>query len=104
MQEPTIYRAPVTSADPGDQPTSDEITGYQNMTVIDSAPEKSDDGYRDFVIPEDRKLGVFSTTLLIINRVVGTGIYSTPSAIITNTDNIGATLLFWVLGGMMTFA
>ncbi|KAI6631231.1 hypothetical protein MCOR08_005972 [Pyricularia oryzae] len=104
MQEPTIYRAPVTSADPGDQPTSDEITGYQNMTVIDSAPEKSDDGYRDFVIPEDRKLGVFSTTLLIINRVVGTGIYSTPSAIITNTDNVGATLLFWVLGGMMTFA
>ncbi|TLD33655.1 hypothetical protein PspLS_00386 [Pyricularia sp. CBS 133598] len=105
MQEPTIYRAPVGSADPGDQPTtSDEITGYQNMTVIDSAPEKSDDGYRDFVIPEDRKLGVFSTTLLIINRVVGTGIYSTPSAIITNTDNVGATLLFWVLGGMMTFA
>lgn len=74
------------------------------MTVVDSAPEKIDNGYRDFVIPEDRKLGVFSTTLLIINRVIGTGIYSTPSAIIMGTDNVGASLLFWVLGGIMTFA
>jgi hypothetical protein len=40
---------------------------------------------------------------LIINRVVGTGIFSTPSSIILYTDSVGATLLFWVLGGAMTF-
>jgi len=60
--------------------------------------------YHDFVIPDARKLGVFSTTLLIINRVVGTGIYSAPSAILANTDSVGASLIFWVLGGIMSFA
>ena len=35
--------------------------------------------------------------------MVGTGIYSTPSTIIKGTNNVGATLLFWFLGGIMTF-
>lgn len=47
-------------------------------------------------------LKVFSTTLLIVNRVVGTGIYTTPAQIIKSTNSVGATLLFWVLGGIMT--
>lgn len=51
----------------------------------------------------DRKLGYFSTLLLIVNRMIGTGIFSTPSTIIQATDSVGATLLFWVLGGIMSF-
>jgi len=51
----------------------------------------------------DRKLGTWSTAFLIINRVVGAGIFSTPAEIIRLTDSVGATLLFWVLGGFMTF-
>lgn len=52
---------------------------------------------------KDRKLGFFSTSLLIVNRMVGTGIFSTPSTIMQATDSVGATLLFWVLGGFMSF-
>lgn len=51
----------------------------------------------------DRKLGTWSTTFLIINRVIGAGIFSTPAEIIRLTDSVGATLLYWVLGGIMTF-
>ena len=51
----------------------------------------------------DRKLGTWSTAFLIINRVVGAGIYSTPSSIISSIHSVGVTLLFWVLGGIMTF-
>lgn len=106
MQEPTIYRAPVASVDSTDTPGDDAmgITAVRSMTVVDPAADKPNDDFRDFIIPEDRKLGVFSTTILIINRVVGTGLYSTPSAIIARTESVGATLLFWVLGGLMTFA
>lgn len=50
----------------------------------------------------DRKLGTWSTAFLIINRVVGSGIYSTPSAVIHYINSVGVTLLFWVLGGLMT--
>lgn len=106
MQEPTIYRAPVASVDSADAPGDDVmgITAVRSMTIADPAADKVNDDFRDFIIPEDRKLGIFSTTILIVNRVVGTGLYSTPSAIIARTESVGATLLFWVLGGLMTFA
>ncbi|MCJ1465141.1 hypothetical protein MMC07_003757 [Pseudocyphellaria aurata] len=67
-------------------------------TVLDSIPDA-----QYFVIPEDRKLGFFSTSLLIVNRMVGTGIFSTPSTIMQATDSVGVSLLFWLLGGITTF-
>ncbi|KAI3322954.1 amino acid transporter [Xylariaceae sp. AK1471] len=51
----------------------------------------------------DRKLGYVSTALLIVNRMIGTGIFSTPSTIMQATNSVGAALLFWVLGGLMSF-
>lgn len=123
MLEPTIYRQPVVSygdLEPGSAgPTTEDgrtvVTnftqstngvggsggGYDVGTVGDTDGSEKD--FHIFVIPEKRKLGVFSTALLIINRVVGTGIYSTPASIARYTDSVGASLLFWVLGGFMTF-
>jgi hypothetical protein len=77
-------------------------TGQTGMHTVITEENASED-YHLFVFPEERKLGTWSTAFLIINRVVGTGIYSTPSSIIGYTDSVGATLLFWVLGGVMTF-
>ncbi|KAB5558261.1 phosphatidylinositol 4-kinase-like protein [Coniochaeta sp. 2T2.1] len=73
------------------------------QTVITEDDDDVSEQYHTFVFPEERKLGTWSTAFLIINRVVGNGIYSTPSTIIRYTDSVGATLLFWVLGGLMTF-
>ncbi|KAM0664738.1 hypothetical protein ACQRIT_000332 [Beauveria bassiana] len=45
-----------------------------------------------------RHLGVVSTTFLIVGRIIGTGIFSTPSAIVAGVGSVGASLMLWVLG------
>ncbi len=105
MQEPEIYEQPVGTKDPEARAVGDERTYYMGYSEVQTSAvdESKTEEYQDFVFPEDRKLGLMSTTFLIINRIVGTGIYSTPSSIIQNTNSVGATLLFWALGGVMTF-
>ncbi|CAH0054761.1 unnamed protein product [Clonostachys solani] len=51
-----------------------------------------------------RHLGLFSTTLLILGRIIGTGIFSTPSSITKSTGSVGAALLIWVLGFAISMA
>ncbi|KAI0783753.1 amino acid transporter [Abortiporus biennis] len=50
-----------------------------------------------------RHLGVFSCTLLIVGKVIGSGIFSTPSSILSSVGSIGASLMLWVLGLVMSF-
>ncbi|KAF2746086.1 amino acid transporter [Sporormia fimetaria CBS 119925] len=40
--------------------------------------------------------------MIIVNRMIGTGIFSTPSSILQATNSTGVALLFWVLGGIMS--
>ncbi|KAL2138164.1 hypothetical protein VTI28DRAFT_7363 [Corynascus sepedonium] len=111
MQEPEIFERPVVSKDPEAHAIGDDNGTYGGTvgTVYSTGlrPTVGEDvdseDYRDFVYPEDRKLGTWSTAFLIINRVVGAGIFSTPARIIYYLDSVGTTLLFWVLGGVMTF-
>jgi hypothetical protein len=111
MQEPEIFEQPVANKDPeATAGTVDDgntyhtgYNSYQTNGTNGTAEDSSLDDYHDFVYPEDRKLGTWSTAFLIINRVVGAGIFSTPAEIIRLTNSVGATLLFWVLGGIMTF-
>ncbi|KAI9829971.1 MAG: hypothetical protein M1838_005847 [Thelocarpon superellum] len=51
-----------------------------------------------------RHLGLFSTTFLIIGRIIGTGIFSTPSSITSGVGSVGAALLLWVFGLVLSFA
>lgn len=50
-----------------------------------------------------RHLGLFSTTFLIVGRIIGTGIFSTPSSITGGVGSVGAALLLWVLGLVLSF-
>ncbi|TFY75430.1 hypothetical protein EWM64_g8582 [Hericium alpestre] len=50
-----------------------------------------------------RHLGVFSCTLLIVGRIIGTGIFSTPSSILGSVGSVGASLMLWVLGFVLSF-
>ncbi|OBZ65549.1 High-affinity methionine permease [Grifola frondosa] len=50
-----------------------------------------------------RHLGVFSCTLLIVGRIIGTGIFSTPSSILGSVGSIGASMMLWVPGFMLSF-
>ncbi|KIV90625.1 hypothetical protein PV10_07909 [Exophiala mesophila] len=44
------------------------------------------------------KLGYVAVMGLIINRMIGTGIFQTPSRVIANTQSTGSTLLLWLAG------
>ena len=50
-----------------------------------------------------RHLGVTSCTLLIVGNIIGTGIFSTPSSILSGVGSIGASLMLWVLGFLLSF-
>ncbi|KAG2105845.1 amino acid transporter [Suillus discolor] len=50
-----------------------------------------------------RHLGVTSCTLLIVGRIIGTGIFSTPSSILSSVRSVGACFLLWVLGFLLSF-
>ncbi|KAI5116553.1 hypothetical protein M0805_007561 [Coniferiporia weirii] len=50
-----------------------------------------------------RHLGVFSCTLLIVGRVIGTGIFSTPSSILASAGSVGASLVLWVLVSALSY-
>ncbi|KAI0246927.1 amino acid transporter [Lactifluus subvellereus] len=50
-----------------------------------------------------RHLGVFSCTMLIVGRIIGTGVFSTPSTILGSVGSVGASLLLWVAGFLLSF-
>ncbi|KAJ7214391.1 APC amino acid permease [Mycena pura] len=51
-----------------------------------------------------RQLGLPSAAFLIFNRVIGTGIFATPSLILSSSGSVGVALLMWVLGALIAAA
>ncbi|KAF1972410.1 hypothetical protein BU23DRAFT_580989 [Bimuria novae-zelandiae CBS 107.79] len=55
--------------------------------------------------PEERfRLGYWTVVGLIVNRVIGTGIFDSPTTIMIGTSSTGVTLLFWAAGAVYTIA
>lgn len=50
-----------------------------------------------------RHLGLWSTTFLIIGRIIGTGIFSTPSSIVESAGSVGAAFMLWLMGLVISF-
>lgn len=54
---------------------------------------------------DDRKqIGVMSAVFLIFNRMVGTGIFATPSTIYLLSGSVGLALIMWVVGALIAGA
>jgi hypothetical protein len=51
-----------------------------------------------------RQIGLVSATFLIFNRMVGTGIFATPSSILSLTGSVGLALFMWVAGMLIAAA
>ncbi|KAJ5578803.1 uncharacterized protein N7459_007767 [Penicillium hispanicum] len=51
-----------------------------------------------------RHLGVWSTVFLIVGRIIGTGIFSTPSSVTSGVGSVGAAMLLWLLGLLLAGA
>ncbi|KAF7714664.1 Uncharacterized protein PECH_008307 [Penicillium ucsense] len=50
-----------------------------------------------------RHLGLLSATFLIVNRMVGTAIFSVPSSIAQSAGSAGAALILWLVGFILSF-
>lgn len=50
-----------------------------------------------------RTLGWSSAYILLISRVIGSGIFATPGAIAASVGSIGLSLLLWVLGAVIAW-
>ncbi|KAL1410513.1 hypothetical protein Q8F55_004526 [Vanrija albida] len=48
--------------------------------------------------PLGYNVGYWTTLLINVSHLVGTGIFSTPSNILTQTGSVGLSLIFWVIG------
>ena len=61
----------------------------------------------DEVLPETavvgRNIGWTSAYILIISRVVGSGIYATPGIIVRSVGSIGVALTLWVVGALFAW-
>lgn len=80
--------------------------GYWNNDITDAMVlvvglnSKVVSGYGN----DPKQIGVVSATFLIFNRIIGTGIFATPSAILLLTGSVGTSLLVWVIGMLIAMA
>lgn len=76
----------------------------ERLTVQDEVQHRS---VEDEVIPETavlgRNLGWSSAYILIISRVIGSGIFATPGAIVRSVGSIGLSLVLWVAGALFAW-
>jgi len=56
-----------------------------------------------YAYSEDRKIGVTGAVFLILNKMIGTGIFSTPSSVFAATGSVGICFILWIVGGILTF-
>ncbi|RDL33820.1 putative MUP1-High affinity methionine permease [Venustampulla echinocandica] len=97
--------------------------GAVGSDTSDPAPTPNDDNKTYGVATDDisigdaqyqttdarRQVGLTSAIFLIFNRMVGTGIFATPSAILSLSGSVGLALFIWVVGmliaaaGLMTY-
>jgi len=80
--------------------TSESLEGNEIEVILDRSPEAD-------VIPETtalgRSLGWSSAYILIISRVIGSGIFATPGAITKSVGSVGLSLLLWTVGGLIAW-
>ena len=82
-------------------PDIDKTRGHVHESDEATPPDYTEGVVQDentYAFTEDRKLGVTGAVFLILNKMIGTGIFSTPSGIFQATGSVGVSLFLWVIG------
>ncbi|KAL3425481.1 high affinity methionine permease [Phlyctema vagabunda] len=66
--------------------------------------DDDDASHRYETSSERRQIGTISAIFLIFNRMVGTGIFATPSSILALSGSVGLALFIWVAGMIIAAA
>ncbi|KAK9777965.1 putative High-affinity methionine permease [Seiridium cardinale] len=80
---------------------SDRDTGAIARDEAETPPASESEVVQAY--DDSRKIGVMGAIFLILNKMIGTGIFSTPSGIFAATGSVGVSLILWLVGGMLTF-
>ncbi|KAK4679769.1 hypothetical protein QC764_207030 [Podospora pseudoanserina] len=103
MADATSYKKPPvdndTFSDHVDSEAASEV--YDENGSLLSGKTGSSLGYG---VPDSRKIGVTGAVFLILNKMIGTGIFSTPSSIFASTGSVGISILLWAVAGLLTLS
>ncbi|KAK4232999.1 amino acid/polyamine transporter I [Achaetomium macrosporum] len=80
----------------GDDYTDDMVAGPDG--------HDSEVGHLQQARDSKRQIGVVSATFLVVNRVIGTGIFATPGSILALSGSVGLSLFMWVAGALIAAA
>ncbi|KAI0836502.1 amino acid transporter [Hypoxylon sp. FL0890] len=85
--------------------TKDSDRDSRELTIPadEEYASSTNDGVQQFAYSDSRKIGVTGALFLILNKMIGTGIFSTPSAIFAATGSVGISIILWIVGGILTF-
>ncbi|EEY20987.1 high-affinity methionine permease [Verticillium alfalfae VaMs.102] len=80
------------------EPARDRDAHSIDSDRADLYDESNGNGIVTYAPKERFRLGYFTVSCLVINRMIGTGIFMSPQRVIQGTMSTGASLLFWVAG------
>ncbi|RAK82528.1 high affinity methionine permease [Aspergillus fijiensis CBS 313.89] len=88
------YKVPLAGGKPVEDGLrrTDGVSGLYEGNVFEATPD------------DRRQIGVVSASFLIFNRVIGTGIFATPSTILSLAGSVGLSLIMWVVGTLIAMA
>ncbi|KAF5324296.1 hypothetical protein D9619_011392 [Psilocybe cf. subviscida] len=85
----------------GDEAAKPAVRSALDGAAVHGDDEDGGGETYDSVPKAKRQLGLFSASFLIFNRVIGTGIYATPSNILRSSGSVGIALIMWLVGAMI---
>ncbi|KAJ7151957.1 amino acid permease-domain-containing protein [Mycena filopes] len=100
-------RAEETSPLLGDSSVDGEFSTSSVDRVVSVGGSQEDESLGeafDNVPRAKRQLGLTSAVFLVFNRVIGTGIYATPSVILRTSGSVGVALVMWLVGALIAAA
>jgi amino acid transporter len=84
-------------------PSRDKCSEVDHDVDIDNASRELA-GHIAEARQRKRQIGITSATFLIFNRMIGTGIFATPSGIFSLSGSVGLSLFIWVAGMLIAAA
>ncbi|KAF8193407.1 high affinity methionine permease [Pholiota molesta] len=77
-------------------PQDEPLLGSHGHDGYGSTPPK--------VVQQKRQIGVVSAVFIIFNRIIGTGIFATPSTILGFSGSVGLSFVMWLIGALIAAA
>ncbi|KAG7286728.1 hypothetical protein NEMBOFW57_009040 [Staphylotrichum longicolle] len=116
---PFTWRRPFTfshdggpsAEDSGDEPSAAEVSDGSLKYTLEKGGNDSQPSYQEASgAPVERHsplgytVGPVTIVFLNVSKMIGTGVYSTPSAILKGTGSVGLSMIYWALGFLTSIA